>query len=185
MDSKNKKKTLVILFLGFILGILFWGGFHTVVEETNSLEFCISCHEMENTVYQEYLDSMHYKNAAGVRALCADCHVPHEWLPKMIRKVRATNELFHKVMGTIDTPEKFEAKREEMALHVWADMKKTDSRECRNCHSYEAMDFHMQERKSAREMKKVIDEKTGETCIDCHKGVAHDLPKGYKEDSKI
>ena len=91
-----------------------------------------------------------YKNASGVRAICSDCHVPHAWGPKMIRKIQASNELWHKLMGTIDTPEKFEAKRLELATHVWETMKATDSRECRNCHSFEAMDFRASARTVAR-----------------------------------
>ena len=162
-------------------GIIFWGGFHTVVEETNSLAFCISCHEM-TPVYEEYKASIHYKNAVGVRAICSDCHVPRQWLPKMVCKVQATNELYHKMIGTIDTPEKFEAKWLEMAEHVWATMLATDSRECRNCHSLESMDFHKQERRAAEKMQKVVDKKTGGTCIECHKGIAHKLPEGYDDD---
>ena len=181
MRKKINKATLVVFFVGILSGIIFWGGFHTVVEETNSLAFCISCHEM-TPVYEEYKASIHYKNAAGVRAICSDCHVPREWLPKMVRKVQATNELYHKVLGTIDTPEKFEAKRLEMAEHVWETMRATDSRECRNCHSFESMDFHQQERRAAEKMQKVVDKKTGETCIECHKGIAHKLPEGYDDD---
>lgn len=167
---------------GALFGILFWGGFHTVVEQTNTLDFCISCHEMEQTVYQEYRESVHYRNASGVRATCSDCHVPREWLPKIIRKIKATNELYHKLIGTIDTPQKFEANRLEMAERVWDTMARSDSRECRNCHSFDYMDFHKQDRRSAEKMQKVVDNQTGETCIDCHKGIAHKLPQGYEDD---
>ena len=33
---------------GFIAGIIFWGGFNTALEATNTEAFCISCHEMED-----------------------------------------------------------------------------------------------------------------------------------------
>ena len=98
----------------------------------------------------------------------------------MVRKVRATNELFHKIMGTISTKEKFEAKRLELAEHVWASMMANDSRECRNCHSYEAMDFHKQQRRAQEKMQEGL--KEGKTCIECHKGVAHKLPADYEDD---
>ena len=166
-------------FLMFVAGIIFWGGFNTAIHLTNSLWFCTSCHEME-TVYEEYKESPHYKNASGVRAICPDCHVPKEWGPMMAVKLRATiNELPKKIMGTIDTPEKFEARRLELAKHVWKRMKETDSRECRNCHDFGSMELDLQD-KSAR--KKHIPERVlekGETCIDCHKGIAHELPEGY------
>ena len=59
-------------------------------------------------------------------------------------------------------------------------MKANNSLECRNCHSYKAMDFHKQKRRSAKEMKVAM--KKGTTCIECHKGIAHKLPEDYEED---
>ena len=184
MFKKATKTVFFIFAAGTLFGIIFWGGFHTVVEQTNTMGFCISCHEMEQTVYQEYKKSIHYKNASGVRASCSDCHVPKQWLPKMIRKLQATNELYHKVMGTIDTPEKFETKRLELAENVWKNMQASDSRECRNCHSFDAMDFHKQRRRSAEKMQQSIKKGNNETCIDCHKGIAHKLPKGYADEEE-
>jgi nitrate/TMAO reductase-like tetraheme cytochrome c subunit len=163
-----------ILVAGGVGGVIFWGGFNTFMEQTNTLSFCISCHEMRSTVYEEYKQSVHFSNASGVRAICSDCHVPKDWTYKLIRKVQATGELYHHFAGTIDTPEKFEAKRPELAAHVWAVMKATDSRECRNCHSYEAMAFHKQSQRAQEKMQEGL--KRGETCIDCHKGIAHKLP---------
>ena len=161
--------------IGIILGIILWGAFNTFVEYTNTNNFCISCHEMRETVYQEYKQSKHYKNPAGVRVGCADCHVPRPWGAKMWRKIKASNELYHKILGTIDTPEKFEAIRLVMAERVWASMIESDSHECRNCHSYESMDFHKQRRRSAEKMQEAI--KDGETTfIECHKGIAHKKP---------
>ncbi|PKP73111.1 MAG: Denitrification system component NirT [Alphaproteobacteria bacterium HGW-Alphaproteobacteria-6] len=175
----------VLFVIGGIAGIVFWGGFNTAMEATNTMEFCISCHEMRDTVYEEYKTSVHYKNASGVRAICSDCHVPHDWTPKLIRKIQASNEIYHKLRGTINTPEKFEAKRAELADHVWASMKKTDSRECRNCHSFEAMAFEHQRARSREKMEPVAlgtDFSGGSTCIDCHKGIAHKLPKVVRDD---
>lgn len=175
----------ILLVLGFGAGIIFWGGFNTAMEATNTLEFCISCHEMEDTVYQEYKQTIHFTNASGVRAICSDCHVPHAWGPKMLRKIQASNELWHKAIGSISTPEKFEAKRAQLAEHVWAGMKKTDSRECRNCHSFDAMNFELQRTRSREKMEPVAhgtDLSGGSTCIDCHKGIAHKLPKVVRDD---
>ena len=163
-----------------LIGIIFWGGFNWSMEMTNTETFCISCHEMEENVYQEYKDTIHYSNRSGVRATCPDCHVPKEWIHKVARKIRATNELFHKVLGTIDTPEKFNAKRLELAKHVWQEMKSNDSRECRNCHEMQSMDFDEQEGRSSRKHKTAAE--NGETCIDCHKGIAHQLPDEYEEE---
>ncbi len=163
-----------LLVFGFVAGIVFWGGFNTAMEATNTEAFCVSCHEMRDYVYQEYKSTVHYNNRTGVRATCPDCHVPREWTYKVARKIRASNELYHKVMGSIDTPEKFEAKRLELAQSVWQAMKETDSRECRNCHGFDFMDYTEQGRRAIDQHTKGF--KEGKTCIDCHKGIAHSLP---------
>ena len=176
-----KYSLLGLLVTGFISGILFWGGFNTGMEATNTMDFCISCHEMHDNVYQEYKKTIHYSNRTGVRAVCSDCHVPRDWTHKMIRKIQASREVWGKLTGTIDTKEKFEAKRLVLAEREWARMKAADSRECRNCHSFEGMDTEKQKMRGAKMHKIAQDEK--QTCIDCHKGIAHTKPQGMKEDA--
>lgn len=160
----------------FLVGILFWGGFHTAMEMTNTEQFCAyTCHEMESFVVPEWQDSPHYANASGVRAICSDCHVPREWGPKVIRKIKATKELWYHMTGKIDTREEFEAHRAEMARRVWASMEATDSRECRNCHASQYFELSAQPDEAARGHQKGLDEDL--TCIECHKGIAHRLPE--------
>jgi cytochrome c-type protein NapC len=174
-----KWSVLTLLLIGFFGGIIFWGGFNTGMEATNTLGFCISCHEMRDNVYQEYKQTIHYSNRTGVRAICSDCHVPHEWTPKIIRKIQASRELWGKLTGYVDTKEKFEAHRMELATREWARMKSVDSRECRNCHSFDAMSADKQRQSVyTKHMKAKAD---GQTCIDCHKGIAHHLPKEYQD----
>jgi cytochrome c-type protein NapC len=154
-----------------IVGVIFWGGFNTSMEMTNTLDFCISCHEMEDNVYQEYKKTIHYANRSGVRATCSDCHVPDPWVHKVVRKVQASNELLHKALGSIDTPEKFDKKRLKLARNVWKEMKATDSRECRNCHNFNSMKPEDQKKRSRKQH--INGMQAGNTCIDCHKGIAH------------
>ncbi|AKU10142.1 cytochrome c-type protein [Azoarcus sp. CIB] len=160
--------------IAFVAGIIFWGGFNTVLELTNREAFCIGCHEMKENVFKEYRNTIHYQNRTGVRATCPDCHVPKEWIPKIIRKIQASNEVFHHLLGTIDTPEKFNAKRVQLAQNEWRRMKKNNSQECRNCHNYEYFDYSVQGRRSNKAHQSGLAE--GKTCIDCHKGIAHSLP---------
>lgn len=161
-------------------GMLALTGFHTGLDATNNLEFCTSCHEMADNNFQEYKKTIHYQNRTGVRATCPDCHVPKETGPKLLRKLEAANDVWHTLLGTIDTREKFEAHRLEMAQREWARMKASDSQTCRSCHSFDGMSAEDQRPKTyARHMKAKED---GKTCIDCHKGIAHQLPKGYVED---
>lgn len=162
----------VLLVIGGVAGLTFWGGFSSFLEYSNKMEFCISCHEMRTTVYEEYKKTSHFSNPSGVQVSCSDCHVPRPFGDKMVRKVQATfKELPHKIMGTVDTPEKFEAKRLELAEEVWASMEASDSQECRSCHSYDSMDFDKQARRAMQSHEEGIAD--GETCIDCHKGIAH------------
>ncbi|MGD9385283.1 MAG: NapC/NirT family cytochrome c [Thioalkalispiraceae bacterium] len=171
---------VLVFFSVFVAGIIFWGGFNTALDVTNTETFCISCHEMEHYVYKEYQQTVHYSNNTGVRATCPDCHVPKEWQYMVVRKVGATNELFHKMIGSIDTPEKFEAKRLQLAEYVWQTMKETDSRECRNCHGFESMSLSTQKKTSQLAHKRALEAKR--TCIDCHMGIAHKIAKNFDAD---
>ncbi|WP_040977446.1 cytochrome c3 family protein [Necropsobacter massiliensis] len=162
----------VLITLSFIAGIVFWGGFNTALEYTNTEEFCSSCHM--NDVVPEYRHSVHYMNRSGVKATCSNCHLPHEFIPKWTRKIKAAGEVYSYVMGHVDTKEKFDAHRLEMAEREWARMKANNSQECRNCHNFDAMDFSQQ--KTVAERMHSLAIKEGKTCIDCHKGIAHQLP---------
>jgi len=160
---------------GFIAGVMFWGGFNTALEISNTEAFCVSCHEMRNNVFKELKRTVHYSNRSGVRATCPDCHVPHNWTDKIARKVQATKEVWGKIFGTIDTREKFVAMRRTLADHEWARLKANDSLECRNCHQFLHMDFTKQSKRAAQFHSSALASKD-KTCIDCHKGIAHQLP---------
>jgi len=161
---------------GFIAGIIFWGGFNTALEVTNTETFCISCHEMRENVFAELKTTIHYTNRSGVRATCPDCHVPHNWTDKIARKTEATKELWGKIFGTISTREKFLDKRLHLAQNEWNRLKANDSLECRNCHDFEFMDLTLQGARAASHHERFLDTKK-QTCIDCHKGIAHRLPE--------
>ncbi|MBD0788254.1 NapC/NirT family cytochrome c [Vibrio sp. Y2-5] len=173
LTRPSKAAAGVVLFLGFSGGLLFWGAFNTGMEMTNTEEFCSGCHA---PIVAEIQETIHYSNRSGVRAICSDCHVPHEWTDKIVRKVQASKELFaHYVTKTIDTPEKFKERRAHLAEREWARMKKNDSLECRNCHEFEFMDFSEQSTRSVQQHSTAL--ASGEkTCVDCHKGIAHNLP---------
>ncbi|MCX2981819.1 cytochrome C [Halieaceae bacterium IMCC14734] len=173
ISSPSKYYSLGFLSLGgFVMGIIFWGGFNTGMELTNTETFCTSCHE---NIYEELQSTIHFTNRSGVRAICSSCHVPHEWTDKIARKMQASKEVWAWVTGTINTPEKFEARRRTLAENEWHRLKANDSLECRNCHEFEYMDFTWQSERAAQQHSTAL--MSGEkTCIDCHKGIAHKLP---------
>jgi cytochrome c-type protein NapC len=170
--------TLSLAFLtlgGFVGGVIFWGAFNTALEATNTEQFCISCHEMEANVYEEMTRTVHFTNRSGVRASCPDCHVPHGWTDKIARKMQASKEVWGHVFGTIDTRRKFLDDRLRLAEHEWARLKANNSLECRNCHTETAMDLSKQNQRAVDIHTRFL--LAGKaTCIDCHKGIAHELP---------
>lgn len=168
----------VVIALMMTGGLLFAGG-KTAVDATNTVEFCTSCHEMKDNNFKEYKNTIHASNRTGVKATCSDCHVPHEFGDKMIRKIKAANDIYHHMMGTIDTKEKFEKRRLELATRVWTRMKETDSRECRHCHDATSMSSELQGKTAQKQHQKIKSE--GKTCIDCHYGIAHQEPAGGME----
>jgi cytochrome c-type protein NapC len=173
---RNWKLVLGLGVVAVIAGVLLVIGGAAGLAWTETEAFCTGCHEMRDNVYAEYKGTIHDTNRSGVRAVCADCHVPREPGPLILRKMAATFELWGHLTGAIDTKEKFEAKRSELAHHVWKRMKETDSHECRNCHTFEKMDPDKQtEKAKARHAKSRAE---GLTCIDCHFGIAHHEPEG-------
>jgi nitrate/TMAO reductase-like tetraheme cytochrome c subunit len=170
-------------YLLFVFGVIFWTGFNMTLDYSNTEEFCISCHVMRDNLYVEYQETIHYSNRTGVRAVCSDCHVPKEWFPKLYRKMQATlHEIPHWALGTIDTREKFEARRMFLAKRVWGEMKASDSHECRNCHELQHMDLDKQQLSASRKHTLKRQTERGETCIDCHQGVAHTLPEDWEDE---
>lgn len=173
VSKPSKYYSLGFLTLGgFVMGIIFWGGFNTAMEATNSEMFCTSCHE---NLYEELQSTIHFTNRSGVRAICSSCHVPHGWTDKIARKMQASKEVWAFLVGTINTQEKFLARRRHLAENEWARLKANDSLECRNCHDFEYMDFTWQSQRAEIQHSTAL--ANGEkTCIDCHKGIAHQLP---------
>ena len=179
---------IVSIFFGtiaaMVIGASMLGGFGAVIAHTNTLGFCTSCHEMADNNYAEYKDTIHSRNRTGVRAICSDCHVPHDVVGLLVHKAGALRDLMYHFEGTIDTREKFTAHRLEMAKKVWLHMKETDSRECRSCHDRAAMAPDMQGR-TAQKQHQQLDNGSGATCIDFHFGIAHKLPPGGVEPQDV
>jgi cytochrome c-type protein NapC len=165
--------SLVALFL-FSVSVGIAGAY--VLAHTSTEEFCVGCHEMSYP-YAEYKGTIHDTNRTGVRAICTDCHVPHEPGPLVLAKLKATKDLYYTYISpSIETPEKFEAKRAHMAQGVWKEMKANDSETCRSCHRADKMSVELQSAAAQRRHAKGKAE--GKTCIECHYGIAHNEPEG-------
>lgn len=164
-------------FVAFALGMVALGSTNYVIHASSSTEFCFSCHSHEENIRQEYEASSHFSNTSGVRAGCADCHLPKDnWFELTWTKAVVSLDIVPELMGKLSTPEKYEAHRAEMAEAVWTQFRDNDSKFCRSCHSFTAMDFETQERRTARRHTRA--EENGETCIQCHYGIVHKEPEG-------
>ena len=136
---------------GFIAGIVFWGGFNTALELTNTEPFCIGCHEMRDNVYQELQATIHFTQPQR-RAR----QVPR--LPRAARldgQDRAQDAGVARRCGARSSARSTRARSSRrsgltLAQHEWARLKANDSLECRNCHGFEYMDFTRQSPRAAQ-----------------------------------
>lgn len=166
-----KKAGITLLVTGFALGVVAVLGFDGLMHATSTDEFCgAACHEMDSP-RQALSQTAHYSNSHGIGVQCADCHIPREFGPKMLRKIEASREVWGHFTGLIDTPEKYAAHRPAMRERELARLRANDSQECRNCHRVERMDFAAQDRAVRRYHRAM--ESRGKTCVDCHAEVAH------------
>ena len=165
----------VLFFALFGFVIFAVASFQVVMTATNQNEFCFSCHIGMDTIVEEYQDSPHFqKNEHGeVKATCADCHVPHDLIPKIIVKTKASADIWYMITGKINM-ENFEDERPRMAQHVWDGMLEDDSKNCRTCHEMPWLLSEERPQRARLNHKRI--ESHGETCIDCHYGIAHKRP---------
>jgi cytochrome c-type protein NapC len=144
------------------------------LEATTTDEFCVSCHEMGDNISGADEERLHLAGSGELHGGCADCHLPKPFLPRLQRKLRASAEIYHHLLGTLDSPESFEARRLQMAQRGWGQMYHNDSVECRSCHD-DLQAARAGYHEAAREYHLRADE-NGVSCIDCHKGLTHRMP---------
>lgn len=93
-----------LLVTGLLVGA---GGplaFGAIMHATSTEAFCTSCHAMAENPYQQLQNTTHYSNPSGVTATCSDCHVPQAFVPKMIRKLQASREVWSARPASTATP---------------------------------------------------------------------------------
>ncbi len=170
-----------ILVGGMIAGVIGWQSFNTVVDKTSTEEFCVSCHSMKQPL-EELKNTVHWKNTSGVSATCSDCHLPHDTIGKYARKIEAAREVWAEITGKYDEDGAFEKYRLEMAEREWARFAKDGSKQCKVCHDYARMDFDKMSEKARKAMLPAKEK--DQSCVDCHKGIAHHLPKQNEDNGK-
>lgn len=175
MLAKIKSPFVILITLGIIIGSALFITTKITFDKTSETEFCISCHSMDSA-YQDYKKSIHYSNKHGVSAECSDCHIPQQTMEYLVTKIRASKDIYHEfISGKIDTAEKYDSHKLAMAKTVWSQMEANDSATCRSCHDFDRMIPEQQ--KSEAVIAHAGAKNNNQTCIDCHKGIAHSLPK--------
>ena len=175
-SASGKRRGLKLLVVGILLGAGALYGAHWSLRATSTTGFCVSCHSMEQPKL-EWQGSKHFSNKYGIQAGCADCHIPHDsdWNYAWTKATTGLQDVFAEMRGGMPDKAAFEAKRGELAKQVWARMKADDSATCRQCHTPGAMDLFAQSEKAAERHRAARE--SGETCIDCHRGIAHFPPE--------
>ncbi len=171
MRPSGRWSLATLVAVGLVVGVAGTGAVGGAMYFTSTNTFCISCHT--NDAAKEWAQSPHHRNAVGFVAGCADCHEPHDFVGMITRKIAASNELWNQILGTINTPQKYEAHRLELAQREWARMRANHSAECMTCHQPILMNDP--DKAFLRDMHRTAIA-NGQNCIDCHKGVAHVAP---------
>jgi cytochrome c-type protein NapC len=171
-----------LLAVGLLVGVVLVIGTQVAVAVTGTNQFCgTTCHSHEKFVYPEHQQTSHHNNRVGVRAMCVDCHIPHDYPAKLFVKAKqGIIDVVAELRGTISTQEKFERERWRLANQVWDKMREDNSANCRHCHDPQAM--AKQSEDAVKQHKKFASGKA--TCIDCHSGIAHKEPEEPKPQEK-
>ena len=167
---------LALVILGLVVGA---GGViatQVMVAATGTNEFCGgACHSMQ-WVAKEYAQSGHHVNRTGVIAGCHDCHIPHHYPELLWYKAKAgVKDAIGEMRGVISTEEKFKKERARMAKLVWDEYRQNNSENCQQCHAFTA-DVVAKQKDFVKPMHEQFLSKAM-TCIDCHKGIAHEAPQ--------
>ena len=182
LRPSSRYSLLTLIVVGLIIGAGGVLGSAYAIHATGTSEFCATtCHARGGMAIpgKEWMQSVHYSNPTGIRAGCSDCHIPHNYPAMLIRKAEAgANDAYHTALGTIATSKEYEANRWQMASAEWERMRSTDSAECRSCHNFtpEVLDRQAEDNKIAAKIHRAR-KAQGQTCVDCHKGIAHTAPE--------
>ena len=168
---------ILLIALGITVGVAAAGATTWMVNATSSDNFCATaCHSMQWAA-AAYGRAPHYANPHGVRASCADCHIPFESRPATpfqyiigtiwTKEVSGTHDAIAELRGTISTEEKWQARRPQLAADVEAWFRRTNYETCKGCHRLDAvtgpaLDIHADLIKAGP-----VD------CVQCHADVGH------------
>ncbi len=162
----KKRRYSIVLFYGFLIGVIFIILSAKVMDYTSTDEFCMSCHVHPHAEDNWRLSS-HYDNKSGIVVHCVQCHLPppgtiHYFTAKAVTGARDVYGMIFKDTDNIN----WEAKRQLSAA-----VKHTYEESCISCHqnlfplqlSEEGMHAHLYYDDNRDELN----------CLNCHLHVGH------------
>jgi cytochrome c-type protein NapC len=163
----------VLVLAGFVAGVVFWGGFNTALELTNTEKFCTGCHEMRDNVFAELKSTIHFTNRS-VRARA----VPIATSAQVVdRQDRAQDASLQGGLGPSIRHHRHKENSSTIGSSCATRMGTLQGQRLPGMPQlpqHRSMDIPSSRRASVAHQRFLF---TAEkTCIDCHKGIAHKLP---------
>lgn len=160
-----RKKLLLVIFIGFVIGLLFAIYANKAIEVTSTNESCEICH-VHPHVFDSWKLSVHYDTRVGIQIGCVDCHLPPKGQGYLKEKIKASARDAYGFIFKDSADFNWELKStlEGAKHHVFKES-------CIHCHknlfpltlTKEGQDAHLYYSQNEEELR----------CINCHLHVGH------------
>ena len=160
-----RKKLLLVIFIGFVLGIVISIYSYKVIEVTSTNESCEVCH-VHPHVFDSWKLSVHHDTRVGIHIGCVECHLPPKGQGYLKEKIKSGAKDLYGYLFKDSVDFNWEAKSTlEQAQHF------VFKESCVNCHenlfpltlTKEGQDAHLYYSQNEDELR----------CINCHLNVGH------------
>lgn len=160
-----KTRILLLLLIGFVIGITVMIATNKVMDETSTNEFCDKCHVHPHST-ESWKLSTHYDNRIGMHVRCVDCHLPPKGHGYVKEKAKLGIRDLYGYLFKDSADFNWDAKSTvELAQHF------VFKSSCVNCHanlfpltlSKEGQDAHLYYSQNENDLH----------CINCHLNVGH------------
>ena len=166
-----RKNILLIIFIGFVIGIVATIYFNKVLEATSTNKSCEMCH-VHPHVTESWKLSVHYDTRVGIHIGCVDCHLPPKGQgylkEKIIASARDVYGLVFKDSADFNWEEK--STLEFASKHVFQES-------CNKCHPNLFPLTLTKDGQNAHLYYSQNEKEKGLLCINCHLNVGHYDPK--------
>jgi nitrate/TMAO reductase-like tetraheme cytochrome c subunit len=179
----SKVLVFALIALGVVVGVGGVAGTTWLVNATSSTNFCATaCHSMQWAA-AAYERGPHYTTSYGVRAGCADCHIPYEDRPATplqyvfgtlwTKGIDGSHDIYAKLIGTISDRARWEANRPRLTAEAEAFFRSTNSVTCQGCHKLDAFSPTGRSAFMANAVHSGLINAATVDCLKCHSGVGH------------